>query len=443
MGRGVQSLEKVLSGSSDVKFLPEVGALITYSANPREKHLSKAGRNSHVSQGYNESLLSEYHTGQKPQFTLGYIPWGVDNYFPNNLMALNSRNPVSNGLLYTKRDFIAGKKIVLYRENIVNGEIVPEYISNPMVEDFLEEIEAHEKLMKWAFDFVSVGNYSVELIANRARNRFVNLEHHDPTLWRVGNVFNGKPTDYAFADWLHASYRDRFYVPAYDRNNPFAFSKCILHGKSYMPGAYYYGIPDWIGAENFIRLLNEIPVWHLSGIRNGFGIRWHIEVPATYFVDNYGKDKAAEAEQTFTDNVNKFLSGAENNGKAVLTKYVIDSMKKKYGGITIAPLKTEIHDKAFTELFNQGMMGIASAHGINPSLASVIMNGQLSSGSELRNAYNLYLQLKVPSFRRHILKPLYELKRANGWPRDLQFGIAGHQITKLDENSEGGTDVVT
>lgn len=423
----------------ETHFLKDSGTLVSFYNDGTSKRIPNYKKN-HTSQGYNDSLTSNYKE-QYNTLNKGYLEWGADNHFPEKLMALNSRNPVSDGLIKTKRDFAVGKKIVTYTEDVVDGEIIPNYVQVPEIEDWLEENEIMGTLHKWAYDYMLLGNYFLEAIRNRARNKIVRLEHLDPTLIRVGVTQNGNALDYVFADWA-SHHRIEKRIPAFNRRTPYKYSKSLIHGRAYMPGSYYYGLPDFIGAENFIRLLNEIPVWHLSGIRNGYGLRWHIKIPSGYF-DSYGtKEEIKKAKTEFRDNMDKFLSRAENNGKALITDYIVDHMGKPKNQILIEPLKPELHDKAFTALFEQGMIAVCSAHAINPTLAGVIVNGQLSSGSELRNAYNVYLQLKVPSFREVLLRPLYYVKKANGWQKNIKFGIVGHQVTKLDENAEGGEDVI-
>lgn len=391
-----------------------------------------------LGQGQEETLLTDYNVPLQPKRG-DYIPWGADNKFPLAVAELNSRNPVSAGLIGTKADFVAGRELAFYRKRVENGQIYQEFVRFPEGEEWLEANEARHQLARWTRDIIELGNCGVQMIRNASGNGIAQIWHTDPNLFRVGQARAGLALTYKLADWINDS-RTVMELPAYNRAEPLAYQNSFLHVKNYAPGSFYYGVPDWIGAENFIRLLNEIPVWHLAGIRNGYNIKYHIKIPSYYF-EKFPPEKRRAKEEELRDEMNNFLAGSQQNAKTLVTKFFVEN-GKPVPGVEVTPIQANLNDNAFTQLFNQGMIAVCSAHGINPSLAGVILNSQLSSGSELRNAYNMYLQLKVPHFRDLVLKPLYEVKRANGWPADLQIGLIGHQVTRLDENSEGGVDVM-
>ena len=100
----------------------------------------------------------------------------------------------------------------------------------------------------------------------------------------------------------------------------------------------------------------------------------------------------------------------------------------------ITPIKAEINDKAYSDLFDQATIAVCSAHGVNPALAGVIIKDKtLTSGSELENAYNMHLKLKVPSSRNAVLMPLKRIAKINAWDRDIKFGIEDVTLATVED----------
>jgi hypothetical protein len=433
--------------------LPKSGSLITMYAksdfsksdNVRQKLAYRLFPNEN-------SLLDGYMQASTFGETLPLQYWGQNNNFPQRATNLNLENPISSQLMQTKTDFAVGKKLITYYERVDDkgDKLIEDIVFIPEIDEWLEENEMIEKLSKATLDYFMVGNSFWAFRTNKAQTRILRADHIDPNLVRVGQVRNIEPLNYAFADFLSGIFHNVNYLPVFDPYDPLAEKISVSHIKNYVPGSYFYGVPDWIGAEKFIRLLNEIPKFHTSGLERTHFLRWHIQIPEEYFSSQgLSIEDEIDAEKALKEHFDTFLAGAENNGKSIVTKLMNDHTGKPINGVKIEALKPELFDSAYIELFNQGMMAVCSAHGIDPALAGVILNGQLSAGSHLRNGYNMYELLKVPRTRRHTLKPLYQIATGNRWLKTyakkdarLRFGFIGSQITKLDENSEGAKDIV-
>jgi len=160
----------------------------------------------------------------------------------------------------------------------------------------------------------------------------------------------------------------------------------------------------------------------------------------SYF-EQFSKEKREDAKAKLRKEMNDWLAGSENVGKAFVS-YVkqngLEADKWK-----ISSLEAKLNDEAFTILFEQSNMAMTSAHGLHPTLAAVETQGKLSSGSEMRNAYLVYMALKTKNTRAILLEPLYEIKKINNWPDEVQFGFEDIEITKLDTNPTGSQTVMS
>jgi len=424
-----------------IHYLPDAQALLEVVPTSSASRRTTTGNPSLT--GLEMGLISNYHEVQSHERNrLQYIPWGEDNLFPYNLLRLTIKNNIAPGIINTKIDFVSGKKIILYKEHIgENKKIEVEIVEDPEIEDWLEENEVDEQMTKIVTDDIWFGNFAVEFIRAKSGKKIAGFKHHDMMTVRAANPYKRIPVyKYLLNDWINDYVSMATEIMKFKREKPFAYPNSLYHVFRYFPGSFYYGLPDYIGSENWMRLANKIPIFHDKGMDNTYQIRWHIQIPQDYFEQFDGDAK--KEEKRLREEMNDFLAGAQNAGKAFVTRYAKDHNGNKKEGWIIEPVKAEYFDEAFVKLYEQSNVAITSSHSIDPSISGVQTQGKLSSGSDKRISYDMFLKLKVPSFRKRILKPLYEVKRANNWNKKIKFGMLDYELTTLDEKHEGGQEVV-
>jgi hypothetical protein len=220
---------------------------------------------------------------------------------------------------------------------------------------------------------------------------------------------------------------------------------------NYLLNDGYYPIPSWWGGWEWIELANTIPNFHRYNIKNAFTPKWHIEMPVDYFVDYQAMErcttdaetaqevvKQSEREQQFINDINDILAGPTNAGRTIFTKYELDKqLGKDYPGIKIKPLQFDMKDEALLKLFERSNTANTSAQGIHPSLAGIETAGKLSSGTEIRNAFLMYLLINTPEPRRMLMNIVNLVKKVNGWPKEVQYGIRDYELTALSTDPSG------
>jgi hypothetical protein len=144
-------------------------------------------------------------------------------------------------------------------------------------------------------------------------------------------------------------------------------------------------------------------------------------------VDRQGKERELKQQ------MNDFLAGAENAGKAFYSKFAIGPDGKPMAGWKITPIEDKTKYDAYLEDFNTSNQAITSAHNINPSLASINTEGNLSSGSEMRNAFNIFNEISLNSEKKLILEPLLWAKNYN-FPdkKGVKIGFKTVELTTTD-----------
>lgn len=401
-----------------------------------------------------DRLASE--NGKDRTISTEWVPWysASKNLEPDSVVRLLTQNNINPTILDTKRDFIIGNGVKLYESKFIDGKI-EKHLLDPnkyaVIDDFLQQNRIDVFFGQLTKDLLWFGNFFAG-VASAGRGmgfKIVKIYHNDATTARAAKMVEGEIPNYFLCDdWTNPKYDPKkpkegnvIMLPAYNKNVPQKSRPIsIWHGKEYMAGFPYYPLPSWYGVKNWIMLANIIPIWHLKGIQNGYHVKYHIKIPLAYF-DKFPPELREAKKTEVRTEMNKWLAGAENVGKAFV------SFKTQMGVDTvdweIIPIDASLHDEAFTQLFEQSNLAMTSAHGMHPSLAAVQLPGKLGNASEQRVAYDIYIALKTGAIRRLLLEILYEVKRVNGWAKNVEFGFENIQPTTLDVNPTGTQKIMT
>jgi len=380
--------------------------------------------------------------------------WGAKNTLPENRDRLLMESNIVGTLISKKRDIFIGHGLMAYMEVFTDKgkEKIPMEI-RPEILEWIEEsgyLESYEDpaVLNW----YKHANVFAEFVMTKGDKVF-SITTQDCKYVRAAEKMNGKiPAYYVCADWsLAINKRDNpvVAVPAYmkDRKQ----SEFMMHiGDNTFDDGYYFHPAYW-GGEEWIDLANRIPVFHKSNIKNGYTIRWHIKIPKDYFLDKVAYnaattekerktciDNSQTSKQKFIDDMNKFLSGEDNAGRAIYTMEDFDPILKDYKGIKIEPIEFDMKDESLLKLFEISDKANIAAQGLPATLAGIETQGRLSSGSEIRNFLAYYIITSLYRPRRVVLKPFELMLKLNGWyDQKVKYTFEDIIITKLDEDKSG------
>ena len=333
------------------------------------------------------------------------------------------------------------------------------------VEDWIEVADFRTKYLKpAATNYVKHANVLADLVRSKM-DKILYIENIDCKYWRSQEKIMGKVPGYFIGEFdlynldeTDKFEKDRFkFRAAWDgkvgENRQAAFA---LHfGDDFFSDGYYFHPAYW-GGEEWIELANEIPVFHKHNMKNGYAIRFHIKIPSGYFLDKARLSQAKTqedrtdcfnqekvAKKNFIDFCNKFLAGNQNSGRAIYTDHTFDPILKQYAGIEITEVKYDMKDKALLELFDASNDANITSQGFPRALAGIETQGKLSSGSEIRNIHNWYVENKLNLVREDILKPFILMLKINGWydPK-IKWTFEDSILQKLDENPQATTTAI-
>lgn len=234
-----------------------------------------------------------------------------------------------------------------------------------------------------------------------------------------------------------------------------AFKSAILPVNYPSSNKTYYQVPYWDGARlgGWIEIASKIPNLYKALYNNAFRIKYHIEVPDTYFEDKYGAEKwdamtepeKLKAKQDLLADMQNFLAGDDNAYKTFVSFFSVDPVsKKEYGQVKITPVKDESNIDKDLILSSSAAVEILMAMQVHPALFSAGMTGSAyrsggGSGSDIREAYLVYTSL-LNLERNVLLEPLYLAKDYNRvvggvseWEEDIVFRFRDTVLTTVDK----------
>ena len=424
-------------------FLPGAAALVSFTSSTPS--VTDAAGNG----GKKKSIT--YGNGNQAEIWT----WGKDNLLPQQREALVLDNNIVPELMGTKRDITVGGGLMCYRERFEGGKRIIEEVEIPAAaQEFFDIVDIEAYLLKSCRNLVFHSNTMTEFVRNLGGGIYsikaLECRHLRPE--KMGK--NGVRNWYWSGCWKESTKPEYIpqQIPAY-RGEEARQSKFVMHLMDDLLSDEYLGIPTWWGGRAWIECANAIPIFHINNLRNGYTIRYHIEVPKDYFWDYTAKQqtqvekdavysKSTQAKAEFLEKMNGFLAGQEQAGRALVTEYELDKkLGKDFPGIKITPINVDLKDAALLALFEKSNDANISAQGIHPTLAAIQTQGKLSSGSEIRNAFMMYVAIKTPVKRSILLKPINYIHRVNGWGAGLKWGFRDIEITKLDENPAGAQTV--
>ncbi len=431
-------------------YLPAAATIVSFSA-------------ARIEDSANEGKIKSV-TAPNSGTAVEIMSWGANNDLPQLYEGLLTENNVVPVLMQRKRDIMVSDGLFAYTKKRVtqpdgSSRLIMEEVDMPtLAKEFFEQSDIDNYLLTAAGELMKHSLIVPEFIRfKRDGQKIASIKCHECKYVRSGRKNEkGKVTNWYWSGhW--APKADRKEIKRIDTLPVYAGEDkkqglFVLPTGDYFLNDGYYPIPVWRGGKDWIELSNMIPEFHIANMLNGYAIRFHVKIPAGYFLD-YEKWNACtsdaeqavckaeekQREQDFMNDVNKFLAGLENAGRALFTKFEFEQATGKvYPGIEIVPIDYDMKDTALLELFKASNTANVSNQAIHPSLANIDVAGKLfGSGTEVRNAYLLFLITSTPQVRRMMMKPIELVKKINGWPADIYYGIRDFELAPLNEDKSG------
>ena len=321
------------------------------------------------------------------------------------------------------RDLYLGSSI---QAAVVNG------VSEMIYGDGLDATDREEKPEQWlktqkllensdenimrqlCFDLKLYGQCYVQIIWNRVRTEVAELRFLPAHTVRTGVADAQGRVDcyYVSPDWSRMR-EPRFApvkYPALDLEDR-SDAAVVYQIKAYQPGIFYYGLPDYVGATNYVELDREISSFHLNNIRNGL-------FPSMLLSFNNGVP-TDEERRTIERHVNDKFSGSGNAGRLLISfNDGSDSAPQ------LTPVNPNDNDGMYEFLAKECTTKILAGHRITSPLLFGIRgdgSGFGNNAEELRDAFSLFQNTVVKPYQRTLLDGLQVVFHINGIDLDFYF----------------------
>jgi hypothetical protein len=342
-----------------------------------------------------------------------WVKFDYDNQYPERVLDMVNSSPLQKSILESRKTYILGAGLDKVDENV--------YTPN-MLESWIDLIE------KCVSDYVYLNAFAVQVILNESGNRF-SFYHQPVQQIRFAN-YNDKnfiEKAYLCTDWRKAQKNKNVVeIPMFGSETPKKGKAYLLYFKPDQVGEYYYGIPEYMSAANYIMADAALSQYYNNYIHNNFSANLALRFPT---------EPTEEKKEELYENLRKSFGGAENAGNILLL----------FGENGVVPEVNSI-ESVNADLYNSVVdiikLALVSANRLtSPILAGIATSSGFSSKSdEMIAAYTLYKLTVINSERAFLLKGFNKMLEMNGHARVFKF--IDFDIRKEFEGETANNDVV-
>ena len=340
-----------------------------------------------------------------------WVKFGYDNLYPQMCLDLANSSPLQKAILENKLSYMFGAGIADTVDNIFT----------PNLQESWSDL-----LYKCMTDYVYLNAFAVQVILNESGNRF-SFYHQPVDQIRLGNYNDENIIEKAYlnTDWANTNRNQVVEIKMWGSETPKKGERYLMYFKKHQLGEYYYAVPQWMSAANYIACDAALSAYYNNYVRNNFSANLCIKYPTE-------PDESKKKE--LYENLMASFGGSENAGNILLL----------FGENGVNPEISAI-ESVNADLYNSVVdtvkLAIVSANRLtSPILAGISTSSGFSSKSDEIIAATVQYRLTViNSDRQFILGKFNDLLSMNNLPRVLT--IQDYNLAKEFEGStESNTD---
>lgn len=323
-----------------------------------------------------------------------WITYGAKNLFPQEIIEINSKSPVTTSIIESTVTYICGKGVK--DSNADSSGVTGAPNTGESWDNLIEKI---------AKDYKTFGGFYWQVIVNKDSTT-VSLFHQDFSTVRIGEIDEtGKPKTFKIAnDWTKTSGKGKpIELPVWPGMiEAKAGTPYMFYYWDYIPGLLFYSIPNYYAAIEYIKADGRLGTFYNNSIKNGFTPSVTISVPA---------NPTEKEKEQFQREVQRVFSGENNACKALIVWGETDNVRTKVDAFS-ASNNADLYNNVEGIIFQK----IISANRLSsPTLAGVSGSGNLSgNAAEIIDAYVLYNYTVIEKMRRVIIDNLNIFTNING-----------------------------
>ena len=405
---------------------------------------------------FDENVGKIYNTSVVVSGTAYNIfPWGSNNRLPNEMVELLKSNGDIGNLLDARIDFLHGTGVSLFKRTQNKQETILTPVQTSIIDEYFLEHEINKYIDKAATHLVETGAAFVNIFkpVNAKTSKLIPIDSLNVRVDRLKKGEYEKKRFLVSGDWTQPR-KNAALINAYNYAGPNAANTMVqlMHEQT---GQFYYGYPRWWAAADWIRLANDIAMFHRRSLESDNNVAYVCTVAEQYFTDMFSrnnifedKDQDAFRDQ-FHEQMRETICTNDGTNKVIFDEgFLADSGELK-GYIRFDAIPRSFKGDEFARIHQLCIQSIANAAGFLPSLAGVA-DGKVvgGSGSELRVAAEYQQFYRTPRERsmllnvlNRILLPEVKSNVLNDKNGDYIFGFQNILLQTLDKSSAGSQNV--
>lgn len=394
-------------------------------------------------QSYGDQIL---YNAKSQKGLIEHVKWGPGDNYPNMMRKLMNSNNMIRSQLTTWRDMIWGSGPRFYTREIVDRKVVAEPYYVPELEEWAEEIDLKRYEIAAINQLPDNGNvftrFEWDFIKKIPRlsvsdSFHTRIKFPDDQLKGIQEY----ATNPYFGEMMHFDHLETVAIPKFDPDRLPIDMVQIYHGKEDIPGNPFYSFPSWWAAADWIELANLIPRFHISGIKNGYNIKYLIKVSRDYFGNKKGGKVLSDAEEKeqwgkFESSLRGMLSGEDQVNKSIMIKSPRGMDGKLLESVDVQPLKNEMSDDAYSNILEMANLAVTNSFSLMPTLSGTNPGKGNDSGSQVRVMADYQQHFRTAILREIITDPVNRALRMMGY-KNVYRAFDSVQITTLDDNPAG------
>lgn len=377
-----------------------------------------------------------------------WADWGVDNRLPIQMANYIETCGILTGIIdHQARLALGGGIIWAWVRTETTGEmIVEEVCQEQEIVDFMNLNNHYFHEFGWMKDQIGFANGIARLVLDKQKQKIALVQRDDITEMRYQKMNDQGKVEKIFlsAQWENiSSTEDKNVIPVTLLDFRMPLADLIRRKNSQKTFAYafrypswlkkYYSMPLWWSNLEWVKIARSIPDMKAAMYSNAMRPKYLITIYQQFwdelFVGDGGGQKASWADYTeediqvkkneVYDDIDRYLSGTDNAGKAIFTDGVFDVVNgTKFKFIEVEPLEDTTKDGGYLPDSAAANSEIAFSMRYNPAILGATMpSGPYTNsqgGSSIRESVALQVITHEPE-RQNILA-LYRLIRDfNKW----------------------------
>jgi hypothetical protein len=385
------------------------------------------------------------------------IPLGANNDMPLELQRMLDEFYSGEGILGKIQGLQWGEGPRLYvEEETTEGELIRKWKKDKEVEAWLKSWDFNEQLLKCHTDLIHGFGFFYKVFRNRgarigAQPTIASMEHVSVDKCRLEHP--GENSDYPkrviVGHFPNVRMDKLTPYQMWNKQRPFEYGVAMGYQSVYSFCKAFYSTPRFLGAYSWIKLASNIAPLLTAYNANASAISYHIESPQSYWdsaeenlksnASLKGIPYTAKMLEDFKDaafkNFTDALTGTENVGKFLHTVSEFDIDAHDFVGWKVIPLDKKIKDyiDAQVAIADKADSAATSGFGLHPSLSNIMVDGTMSSGSEMLYALKGYLATEIAVPEMILFTPFNAALEANFPDKGYKLGFYRKIIMKESE----------